>query len=77
MDDGFGNKTISIINKTREDGIIEQATRQINAAGGAPIKWEISTELGAKGIRQLFDLPINSALKNVEVVYVPQIKIIP
>ena len=46
-------------------------------AGGSPIKWEISTELGAKGIRQLFDLPINSALKNVEVVYVPQIKIIP
>jgi len=77
VDDGFGNKIISVINDTRRQSILKQAKSQIDAASGTPIKWEISTELGAKGIRQLFDLPINSAMKNIEVVYVPQIKIIP
>jgi len=76
VDDGFGGKIISISNNTRAQSILDQAKRQVNAAGGTSIKWEISTELGAKGIRYLFDLPANAALKNIDVVYVPQVKII-
>ena len=77
IDDGLGGKIISVSNNTRAQSIVDQATRQVNAANGTPIKWEISTELGAKGIRELFDLPANSTLKNIEVVYVPQVKTIP
>ena len=77
VDDGFGGKIISVKNQTRANSIIEQATRQVNAAGGTPIKWEISTELGAKGIKKLFDESDNILLKNIDVVFIPQIKIIP
>ncbi|WP_158728885.1 MULTISPECIES: hypothetical protein [unclassified Flavobacterium] len=77
VDDGFGGKIISVKNQTRANSIIEQATRQVNAAGGTQIKWEISTELGAKGIKKLFDESDNILLKNIEVVFIPQIKIIP
>jgi len=67
----FNNKPVSLVfNRNKAQSLIDQANRQINASSGTPIKWEISTELGAKGIRQLFDLPANSALKNIEVVYV-------
>ncbi len=72
VDDGFGGKIIQVINTNRKNSIIEQATRQVNAAGGTPIKWEISTELGAKGIKDLF---VKNGI-NIEVIYVQQVKII-
>lgn len=78
VDDGFGGKVITIKDQNRANSILQQAQAQVNAAGGSPIRWEISTNLGARGIRQLFDNPANSqAIRNIEVVYIPQVTIIP
>jgi len=77
MDDGFGNKIISVGNQNRVNSILKQAEIQVNAAGGTPIKWEISTELGAKGIKDLFSKSDNLLIQSIEVKYVPQIQIIP
>ncbi|GAA4274607.1 hypothetical protein U6A24_16670 [Aquimarina gracilis] len=77
VDDGFGGKIIEVTNKSRADASIAQAERQVSAAGGKPIKWEISTELGAKGLRDLFDNSPNSLIQAIEVVHVPQVTIIP
>lgn len=74
---GAGKKIILVKDKSREKSIIAQARKQVGAAGGTLIKWEISTDLGARGIRGLFDLPENLLLKNIEVVHVPQINIKP
>jgi hypothetical protein len=52
--------------------ILEQAQAQINAANGTPIRWEVSTELGAEGIQKLFD-DLNI---DIEVIYVAQKTII-
>ncbi len=62
----------SVKNQTRANKIIQQATDQIIDANGQPIRWEISTELGASGIQKLFD--INNF--DIEVVYIAQQKII-
>lgn len=77
VDDGLGGKRISVHNRQREEAIFEQAKTQVEAAGGTPIKWEISTDLGARGIRKLFSESDNQLIRRIEVVYVPQVKIIP
>ncbi|MBK7130745.1 MAG: hypothetical protein IPM74_04030 [Crocinitomicaceae bacterium] len=78
VDDGLGGATIEIHNNSRVQSILDQAQRQVDAAGGSHIKWEVSTELGAKGIRYVFDnLTTSQLIKNIEVVYVPQVTIIP
>jgi RHS repeat-associated protein len=71
-----GSTEIVTYNTSREQSILEQARRQIEAAGGnadnsftptTSIKWEISTELGAEGIEQLFlDNGINISVEWVE-----------
>jgi len=58
----------TVKNQARANKIIQQATDQINDAGGRPIGWEISTELGFNGIKQIF---IREGL-NIEVKYVAQ-----
>jgi len=77
VDDGFGGKEIEIINKNRVDSSLDQALRQVSAAEGKPIKWEISTELGAKGLKEIFENSDNALIRAIEVVHVPQVTIIP
>ena len=62
----------TVKNQTRANKIIQQATEQVNAANGQPIRWEISTELGADGIQELFT---NQGI-NIEVIHVAQQTII-
>jgi len=54
---------------------METAESQANNAKdtGATVRWEIQTELGANGIRQLFNSSPLENIRNIEVVYVPQI----
>jgi len=52
---------------------IDQAERQIRAAGGTPIKWEISSSGGAIGIKKLFQ---RNGI-NIKVEHVAQEIIIP
>ena len=66
------NPDLSIKNQSRVDKIMQQATDQVAAANGQPIRWEISTELGADGIQNLFD--INNI--NIEVIHFAQQTII-
>lgn len=77
IDDGFGGTTINIKDQNRANSILQQAAAQVNAAGGSPIRWEISTDLGARGIGQLFNNSNNSLINAIEVVHVTQITIIP
>ena len=62
--DADGLSTVVPHNTNRINSIRTQALRQIEAAGGnaangftptTPIKWEISTEIGADGIRAFFE----------------------
>ena len=76
VDDGFGGKIIQVSNNTRANSILDQALLQVTAAPGARIRWEISTDLGARGIRQIFQGSNNPLIRNIEVVHVPQITII-
>ena len=62
----------TVKNRTRADSILEQGQRQIDGAGGAPVRWEVSTELGADGIQDLFD---NAGI-DIEVVHIAQQTII-
>ncbi len=62
----------SIKNQSRVNSILEQGQRQLNASGGTPVRWEVSTELGADGIQNVFD----NAGFDIEVIYVPQLTII-
>jgi hypothetical protein len=69
-----------VVNETRAQSLLNQAQRQLDAVGGdgSKIRWEISTETGATGIKQLF---LNSAdeipgISNIEVVFVQQLQII-
>lgn len=50
------DKDGDVINNARADSLLEQANRQIVAAGGdaTKIRWEISSALGAQGIKDLF-----------------------
>lgn len=77
VDDGLGGKEIIVHNKPREASILSQAQRQVEAAGGYPISWEISTDIGTKGIKQIFQQSNNPLIKSIEVAYVPQKTIIP
>ena len=59
---------ITIKNGKRAAAILKQARRQMDAVGGkVEIEWHVSTELGAKGIRKLFEnaepTPINIKVK--------------
>lgn len=62
----------TVHNQTRAQSILNQGQAQITAANGTPVKWEVSTELGADGIQNLFDA--NNI--NIEVVHVAQQTII-
>jgi len=62
----------TVKNQSRAQSILKQGRAQIDAADGMPVKWEVSTELGADGIQNLFD----NASIDIEVVYVPQKTII-
>ncbi|MGB3467707.1 MAG: hypothetical protein WBA74_20645, partial [Cyclobacteriaceae bacterium] len=62
----------SVKNEARSRSILDQARAQFNAANGTPIRWEISTELGADGIQDLFDV----RGIDIDVVYVVQKTII-
>ena len=64
----------SVKNTSRAQSIIEQGRAQINAAQGTPVRWEVSTELGADGIQELFDTQIPAI--DIEVVHVIQQTII-
>ena len=46
----------NIANQNRANSLLEQANRQLNAADGTPIKWEISTSKGAEDIQDFFEL---------------------
>tara|TARA_R110002033_G_scaffold160167_2_gene196404 strand:+ start:2668 stop:3111 length:444 start_codon:yes stop_codon:yes gene_type:complete len=72
IDDGFGGKTTSVNNQNRANSILTQARNQVASAGNTLIKWEICTELGAKGIKKLF----TDNRINIEVVFEAQIKIV-
>ena len=80
--DEFEGVSIVITNPVREKAILKQVERQLNAIGnnGTKLRWEISTELGADGIKSLFsdpriykDIP---GLKDVEVIFINQITVI-
>jgi hypothetical protein len=81
VDDGF--ETIyQVTNQDRARSLLEQAQRQINSVGdGSKIRWEISTQDGANGIKQLFSDPNRLSefpgVDKIEVVYKAQITIIP
>jgi hypothetical protein len=77
VDDGFGEKIIEVTNNSRVTSSLDQAARQVSAAVDRPIKWEISIELGAKGLRQVFSQSNDPLIRAIEVVYVPQVIIIP
>ena len=58
----------NIINERRIESLLDQAERQLTAANGQPIKWEISTPAGASNLNQHFiDIGIN-----INVVHVAQ-----
>lgn len=67
---------ITIKNQDRVNSALAQAQRQVDAANGKPIRWEISTELGADGLRQSFQNAADSRIRSIEVVWIPQITII-
>lgn len=78
IDRKFGHSSVfdstgNVANNTRAQSLLTQANRQLGAAGGNPIRWEISSQGGANGIKRLFR---NNGI-NIEVVHVPQITIIP
>jgi len=78
IDRKFGHSSVfdsagNVANQSRADSILEQANRQLQAADGNPIRWEISSQGGANGIRNLF---LQEGI-NIEVIHVPQITIIP
>jgi len=62
----------TVKNQSRAQSILDQGQAQIDAANGTPIRWEVSTELGAEGIQNLFD---NAGI-DIEVIYVAQKTII-
>lgn len=53
----FDPETLDVVNKNRSKSLLEQAQRQKGAIDGTDykIEWHISTELGANGIRKLFE----------------------
>ncbi len=72
----------NVTNQNRAQSLMEQAYRQVTAAGGdgAKIRWEISTQDGAGGISQLFNDPLNynqfPGIQNIDVIHVAQQTII-
>ncbi len=68
--DAVFNKDGTVKNTAREASILAQAERQLDAVGRAAtkIQWEVSSELGADGIRKLFD---REGI-NIEVLWIPQ-----
>ena len=58
LKEGSELSEINIINHDRVNSLIEQARRQILSAGNRKIRWEIQTELGAEGLKQVFNNPL-------------------
>ncbi len=78
IDRKFGHSSVfdsagNVANDARARSILSQARRQLGAASGNPIRWEISSSGGANGIRNLFR---RNGI-NIEVIHLPQITIIP
>jgi hypothetical protein len=74
INNGVGEVNIVVHNDARIEAIFDQLSKQLKAVSnnGSKVKWEISTELGAKGIEELFKRnPKNIlGLENVEVVHI-------
>ena len=85
IDRKYGHSSVfnsdgSVKQQSRANSILDQAERQINAAGGdaSKVKWEISSTGGASGIEKLFlDNPRGfPGLENLKVDHVAQETII-
>lgn len=55
VENEFGEVELVVSNESRIISLLNQAKGQIGAAGGHPIRWEISTSTGADGIGQVFN----------------------
>ncbi len=55
VENEFGEVELIVSNESRIISLLNQANGQLNAAGGHPIRWEISTSTGADGIGQVFN----------------------
>lgn len=78
IDRKFGHNSVildadgNIINERRIESLVEQANRQLNAANGKPVRWEISSAQGAANLNQYF---IDNGI-NISVVHVAQVTIL-
>jgi len=52
-----------------QDGTLNEATRQLNAAGGTPIEWHFSTQPAADAVRDLF---ADRGIEGINVVVTPK-----
>jgi hypothetical protein len=52
-----------------EDGLVNQAERQVNAANGASVEWRCSSERFTNYLNSLFT---RSGIRNIEAVYTPR-----
>ena len=61
VEDDLLGTVYDVTNTSRAKSMLAQAQRQLNAVGGdgTKLRWEISTETGAGGIKQLFSDPVN------------------
>jgi TANFOR domain-containing protein len=77
VDDGF-ETVYEVVNKNRAQSLIDQAKRQLDAVGGdgSKLRWEISTQDGANGIRDLFKsgdaLDQAPGINQIQIVYEAQ-----
>jgi hypothetical protein len=62
-----------VINENRAQSLLSQAQRQLDAVGGdaSKLRWEISTEAGANGIKSLF-IQNNIQIEVIEVAFTPK-----
>jgi hypothetical protein len=54
IENDFGEVEINVHNPARIKSLLTQAKSQLDATHGHQIKWEVSTEIGAEGIRSIF-----------------------
>lgn len=50
------------------DSLLSQAQRQLDAAGGTPIRWSVAEEKAVGAIKELF---MREGIRGIEVVHVP------
>ncbi len=75
VDDGLGNISYNVKpgKDYRVDDIMKTAKRQVDNAGGNPIRWEVETEIGAEAIQDLFLKSQDPAIRKIKVKHVAQI----